>query len=89
MAYDKDETEYTLTEDGWKVRADHEKGIEIWIRYTKQASGWPREQVSWSCFWTNQKISKEQRDKIRDKYNDFMGDSRRHGNRETFIGKPL
>lgn len=89
MAYDRDETEYTLTEKGWKVGDDHENGIETWVRQTYQASGWSREQVSWHCVWANEKISKEDRNKIRNKHKDFMGSPGRYGDRETTIGTPL
>ncbi len=89
MAYDRDETEYTLTRGGWHVGADHENGIEIWMRKTDQASEWSREYISWSCVWANQAISREERDNIRNEHKEFMGRPERFGDRETTIGKPL
>lgn len=89
MAYDRDETEYTLTEDGWKVGADRDFGIEIWIRNSSQASGWSREHISWSCIWANGEVEKEERYEIRNKHKEFMGYPGRDGNRETTIGRPL
>lgn len=89
MAYDRDETEYTLTEEGWKVGDDREHGIEVWVCQTYQASGWSREYVSWRCVWANQGIPREERNKVRNKHKEFLGTPGRYGDRETTIGMPL
>lgn len=89
MSYDNDKTIYSLTPSGWIVEEPHPDAVERWSRHVYQASGWSREHITWSCLWVNPDVPRPERDRIRNKYREFMGTPGRGGNCETVIGKPL
>ena len=84
VSYDDSSIKYHLTPSGWKPGETPADCAETWIRSSRQASGWSREYVTWSCVWANPDIPGPERDAIRVKHKDFMGSGR-----DITIGKPL
>ena len=89
MSYDNDSAMYSLTPDGWVSGDNIENAVEVWRRTVFQASPWSREQISWSCEWVNDSVDLVERDRLRGKYKEFMGEPGRRGDREVTIGDPL
>jgi hypothetical protein len=55
MAYDSYEDDYHLTPRGWDSSdARPADAVETWSLSVYQASGWSKEQRSWSRTWANE-----------------------------------
>ena len=92
MVYDESRTEHHLTPRGFESGDPPPDRVETWVRDMCQASGYSREQVSWTCKWADPNVSRATRDELRDKHKGFMGSPGRSGGRwgrDTMIGKPL
>ena len=89
MAWDKSDTDFHLTPRGWETGPVPDDRVETWNRSMYQASGWSKEQVTWTCEWVAPDIPRADRDALRKKYCNFMGEAGRSGDRITTIGDPL
>jgi hypothetical protein len=71
MAYDRDDGYFHLTPDGWKRQDEEpfpENRIETWQYSMHQASGWSKENVSWSCVWASPDHSPSEREVLRRRF---------------------
>ena len=86
MAWDSSDNDYHLTPRGWESGSAPDDRVETWNRSMYQASGWSKEQVTWTCIWANQDIPRADRDALREKYRARMVG--RSSDMVTTIGEP-
>lgn len=87
MAWDSSDNDYHLTPRGLLPGPPPEDRVETWNRSMYQASGWSREQVTWTCKWVNEEIPRADRDALREKYRDQMVG--RSSDMVATMGEPL
>ncbi len=98
MSADNLETLYHLTPSGWVEGEERYYGTvqgtpksipedraETWKRHETQASEWSRTYVDWTCVWASARISRVDRDALREKHPIPENRDRRG----LTIGKPL
>ena len=87
MAWDSSDNDYHLTPRGWEPGSPPDDRVETWNRSMSQASGWSKEQVTWTCIWVKEETPRADRDSLREKYRTRMVG--RSSDMVTTIGEPL
>jgi hypothetical protein len=87
---DQDEVnQYHLTRDGWVTGARPANAAESWIRWSFRDSSGQRENVGWTSMWADPRISRPDRNALRQRYPQLMGAPGRNGDISTTIGDPI
>lgn len=69
MAYDRYDMQFHLTPNGWSTSdAPPPDRIETLNLHVYQASGWSREERTWSRIWENEEVSGAEREALYKKF---------------------
>jgi hypothetical protein len=85
-----DATRFHLTPDGWVTGERPANAAESWRRWSfRPRPGAPQENVGWTSLWADPRMSRTERNTLRQRYPQLMGGAGQVGDISTTIGDPI